>query len=249
MKKGLNHIKTTFSKIDFKAKAAQLKTLTLVGIERFNQLDKRKKIIISSAGGVVGIVIIVAAISAFSGGSAPQSAQLDQFGVPHAAKKMNPVLMKLNNIENQINLLQSQQSSAGISQQQLNSLNANLTSLKAAVANLQNSSPQSVSQIQSIVANSSQSLSGQLSDIKTTLDALKTQEEPRHYLPASVLPWAIDGVDVRNYQPVVIRADGYGAINKGEIRDGWKLVQVQFNPPLAVFQNVNNPNDYVKVQQ
>lgn len=249
--KGINAIKTGFNKIDVKAKAAKAKALAKQGVNKFNALDKKKKIIIgsSTAAGVIVLGSLCFALGGSNSATTEHHYTLGQNGMLTQNHPVNPVLTKLGSIEDQIQRLQSQQNTTGVSQQQIESLNSNLASLRQVVASLQQSSPQGISEIKSVVATGNQSINGQLTQIKQTVEQIKKQEEPKHYLPASALPWAIDGVDVRNYQPVVIRANGYGAINKGEVRDGWKLVQVQFNPPLAVFQNVRNPSEYVKVQQ
>ena len=244
----VSRLKAHISKQSIKDKARCVKGITRSGIERFHALDKRKKIIV--VGGVgVGVVVVASMMFASGGSPAVQSSSgLSQYGVI-AKHKANPVLERLAGIEGQIQDLQTQQQGGGVSQTQLDNLNNNLVSLKQAVANLQQSSPQNLTAIKSVVRSNNQSISGQLSQIKQTVEQLKQRETPKHYLPVSALPWAIDGVDVRNYQPVVIRADGYGAITKGDVRDGWKLITVKFNPPLAVFQNVRHASEYVRVSQ
>src|SRR3990167_1758282 len=136
-----------------------------------------------------------------------------------------------------------------VSRSAITALNQNVLELKQAVADLQTTSPQNVSDLKAVVASNTQNLSSQLSDLKSTVNDLKQQTTPKVYLPVSTLPWAVAGIDVRNYVPVVVRADGFGAIAKGDVRDGWKLIDVQFEPPLAIFQSVAIPSNYVKVGQ
>lgn len=238
--KGISVIKTGFGKFEEFGKQ---------GIQKFNSLDKKKKMMIGG-GGAAAIVIIGSLYLALgrhnevtqNDGSTGQNILVTQNQLE------SPIVSRLDSIEDQIQKLQSQQDISQASMDQINRLNSSLDDLRQSVANLQQTSPHSVSEIKSVVVNGNQDINDQLSQIKKVVEQIKKQSVPKHYLPASALPWAVDGVDVRNYQPVVIRADGFGAINQGEIRDGWKLIQVEFNPPLAVFQNVQQPDQYVKVQ-
>jgi len=207
---------------------------------RYKALDRKKKVIVTTSA--AGAVLVVILLTSVSGSGNPHSATVEH------NEKPNPILVKLNGIENQIALLQNQQSDTGVSQQQLASLNRNLMNLRDEVSNLQSANPQNVSQIKTIVASSNQSISNQLSDIKRSVDALKQQEAPKHFLPASSLPWPISGVDVRNYQPVVVRGDGYPAMMLHEARDGWRVVKIQFQPAEVEFQSTQNPTNYVRVE-
>jgi len=235
-----NVIKTGAGKLHTKRRIHQIKVFTKRSWGRYKALDRKKKVIVTTSAVVTSLIVIV--LIASSGSGNPHSVDVQHNERP------NPILVKLNGIENQIAVLQNQQSKTGVSQQQLASLNRNLMNLRDEVSNLQSTNPQNVSQIRTIVASSNQSISNQLSDIKRGVDALKQQEAPKHFLPASALPWPISGVDVRNYQPVVVRGDGYPAMMLHEARDGWRVVKIQFQPAEVEFQSIQNPTNYVRVE-
>lgn len=182
--------------------------------------------------------------------SNPESST-QKYVVAESTPHVDPIAMKLSEIQAQLASLQKgeQRFHPEAIHSEIASLNQNIVGLKEAVVDLQATAPQDASELKATLTANTQSLASQLSDLKTTLDDLKKQETPRTYLPVSTLPWAIAGIDVRNYEPVVVRVDGFGAIAKGQVRDGWKLITVQFDPPLAVFQNVGIPSQYVRITQ
>ncbi len=261
-RKSFKKIVDVFKELNLRNKFAGFK-IRLSGAKNFYKtLDRKKKFVLIGASSGVLVVVLVGGFFCFHHSSTPQytynlsvaeeggNPEVPVRGQSQDAKAVvqDPVLVKLNNLEHQMAVIQKQQHQDNVSTQALKELNENVASLKQSVATLSGGSPDSVAQIQTLVVQSNQALSGQLSSIQKTVDTLKQRSAPKHYLPASTLPWAIQGIDVRNYQPVVVRANGFDAMQRGDVRDGWKLIDVHFDPAGALFQNVDKPNDYVRIQ-
>ncbi len=249
----LKKLSQSFNKIIALKDSIQLKSRMSAAKNFYKKLTPRNKLILAGSAGVLILLVVAGSIDSLTSQSKTPTYSYAlsgaESGSSHQAKPtVDPVLAKLNHIEHQMTLIQKQQSTNNPSAQNLSELNQNILSLKQAVAALETNSPNSVAEIQTLVTNSNQALSGQLNSIQQTVDALKKQATPKHYLPASTLPWAIEGIDVRNFKPVVVRANGFDAMTKGDVRDGWQLIDVRFDPARAVFQSIKNPNNYVKVQ-
>jgi hypothetical protein len=249
----LKKLSQSFNKIIALKDSIQLKSRMSAAKNFYKKLTPRNKLILTGSAGVLILLVVAGSIDSLTSQSRTPTYSYALSGAEggnsHQAKPtVDPVLAKLNHIEHQMTLIQKQQSTNNLSSQNLSELNQNIISLKQAVAALETNSPNSVAEIQTLVTNSNQALSGQLNSIQQTVDALKKQATPKHYLPASILPWAIEGIDVRNFKPVVVRANGFDAMTKGDVRDGWQLIDVRFDPARAVFQSIKNPSNYVKVQ-
>ena len=154
--------------------------------------------------------------------------------------------------------------------QQLNRIENHLATVNQALKNIHSSSPEQVAhlsnqlniiqqsmkqlntdektqQLKTVFSDASQAIMNKLQNLQQTVQQLKKQMTPRQFLSVKALPFKVKSIDIWNGEPqATIAIDGSSMLMaKEDTQSGWMLIDISFEPALAIFRN--NKQQFVKV--
>jgi antitoxin component HigA of HigAB toxin-antitoxin module len=148
-------------------------------------------------------------------------------------------LAELSQIEGHLNSLLSQiKQTPPVTSQDIQALSAKVNIISTQLDDIKTTTQQS--DLRSVISTSTSHLSEQLENLQKLTLSIKSRVSPQAYLPASVLPFEVVGIDLWNGDlKATLRSGGQLAtpMSVSESRDGWRLMQLSTDPMQAIFQN------------
>ena len=148
-------------------------------------------------------------------------------------------LAELSQIEGHLNSLLSQiKQTPPVTIQDIQALSAKVNTISTQLDDIKTATQQS--DLRSVISTSTSHLSEQLENLQKLTLSIKSRVSPQAYLPTSVLPFDVVGIDLWNGDlKATLRSGGQLAtpMSVSESRDGWRLMQLSTDPMQAIFQN------------